>query len=142
MISAGLVKFQSNSIQDMHMKVYSLRIWLLSQFFLKIGHHLPSNTILTIGLKHTKSQDVCMLLLFVVLDSNSVCANHYIIVIGIFWKLSVLGCNFHVETCRVFDRESLEIELTQDIYILIIDLPHCNREDLLFVLRHIFKNNY
>lgn len=83
-----------------------------------------------------------MLFLFIVLDSDSVCSNHYIIVVCIFWKLCVLGCNFHVEARRIFDREGLEVELTEDVYILIVYFPHCDREYLLFCLCHTFYFNY
>ena len=78
-----------------------------------------------------------MKLFLVILQSHSIPAYHNVIVVGKLGKLCVLCSNFHVETCRIFDRQGVEVEFPEDVDIFIIDLSKSNWQRFSFHLSHI-----
>ena len=67
-----------------------------------------------------------MLLVLVILDPHSVGSNDDIIVEAKLGELCVLEGNFDVERSAVFDGESLKVDFSQHVDVLVIDVSECN----------------
>ena len=123
----GEIKFLANFIDNMHVKVDAFDFWFFSQVFFQLDHHLPSNSVFSVRLKYNKSENISMKLFLIILQSDSIPPNDNIIVIGKPGKLCILCGNFHVETSRIFDRQSIKVEFSKYVDIFIIDLSKSNR---------------
>lgn len=57
----------------------------------------------------------------VVLDADGVGGDGDVVVEGQLGELGVLAGDLHVQSCGVFDREGVEVQFAQDVYVLIVD---------------------
>ena len=81
-----------------------------------------SNLILSIWLQYSKSQDIGKLLFFELFDPHGIGSDDYVIVVGISGELGILFCYLGIQSCGIFDRESLKVQLSQQVDVLVIDL--------------------
>lgn len=120
------IEFFADLIYHMHMQVYGDCLRIIPNLFLKLLHHLIPNSISSVWLKNTKSENVGMLLLIKLLDPDSIGSDDNIIIIAESGEISILECDFDVEWSAILDRKSLKVDFPQHIDILIMDISKCN----------------
>ena len=136
------VELLPNLVDDVHVEVNSLYLGFLGQILLQLLHHLPANSVFPVGLEHNKSENIGVELLLVIFQPNGVAPNHDIVVVGQLGELSVLGGNFQIKTCRVFNGKCVVIKFSKNVYIFIVYFPHRYRQGFPFALGHYFYINY
>lgn len=78
----GKVELLPNLVDDMHVEVNSLYLGFLGKILLQLLHHLPPNSVFSVGLEHNKSENIGVELLLVIFQPDGVAPNYDIVVVG------------------------------------------------------------
>ena len=105
----GFIKPFAPYIQYMHVQIDSISRWVVPNIILQLYHHLLANSILSIWLKHSKSQNISMQLPLEILQSHGVSPNHNIIVICQSRVFGIFCHNPHVKAGAILNRESFVV---------------------------------
>ena len=77
--STLLIELFAYLIDNMHVEVNSNCISVFFDFLFKALHHLISDFVFAVWFQNSKSENVGMFLLFVILYSHSICSNYNVI---------------------------------------------------------------
>lgn len=130
------------------MQVNANSICFFSNFLFKFRHHLASNTKFPIRLENSYCKNISMFLSFEVLNSSSICAYYNIVVETILGKFSILHCHFQIKWSTVFNRQRIEVNFPQDIYVFLVYVSKCHFYSALFTHSNLLainlsiQNNY
>ena len=110
-------------IDNVHVKVDSFYFRMFfDDILFYIFHHLSTNIELAIGFQNAKGQNIGMGLFPELFETDSVRSDHDIVVEGELGQFGIFKDHFDVERCAVFDWEGFEIEFSEYVDVLAVDI--------------------